>query len=109
MAERINALEQQARKATTQSTWQARCASCGGISGNPLARQLGHLFKRRVRRNAQVTILFLGLFAIGWCGIGICGALGMSTMPSAIAAIMQKPRYAKATWRFARVMLSRER
>jgi len=52
-----------------------------------------------VSRNPQVTILFFALFAIGWCSIGICGGgSGMSTVPIAIAAIMQKPRYAKATW-----------
>lgn len=43
--------------------------------------------------------LLVGLFATGWCSRGICGgASGMSALPSAIRAIMQKPRYSKATW-----------
>jgi D-alanyl-D-alanine carboxypeptidase len=49
-------------------------------------------------RCLQFTVLLLGLFATGLSGSALCGGSGTSGMPTAINAIMQKPRYAKADW-----------
>ena len=49
-------------------------------------------------RGLQFTVLLLGLFATGLSGSALCGGSGTSGMPTAISAIMQKPRYSKATW-----------
>jgi PBP4 family serine-type D-alanyl-D-alanine carboxypeptidase len=56
------------------------------------------MISSRSFRCLQFTVLLLGLFATGLSSSALCGGSGTSGMPTAISAIMQKPRYSKATW-----------
>jgi len=92
-----NALEQQAARQQPQSTWQARCASCGRISASlwgiiePFYFSEGCL---GTRSYYSVRSIFSPMFG---CRSALRRRAGhVDSNPCVIAAMMQKPRYAKS-------------